>query len=623
MNDDQIVDAAIANGFVDPVTEAGITASTGKSASKGKNTEPTIPELLVEMATARYDVFLGLDGEPYAVERNGSSIALPLRGRTGLKQRLAVLLWESRGKVPSGQASADVLNVLEGKALDKPRRPVSLRVERAGDRLLIDMGTADGRVIDVGPDGWHVVTGGSPGLFRRTALTGAMPDPDPEGTLDAFQAGMNVSEVNFRLIIGWMLHAFIPDEPHPVLGLVGEQGTAKTTAAKHIAGIIDASPAPTRTAPKDLTDWAVTAAGSWVVTLDNISEIKPWFSDALCKAVTGDAMTKRALYTDGDLSVLSFLRPIVMTSIEAGALRGDLAERMLPVELERIPREKRRTEKSVRLDYEHHQGQTLGALLNLLSQVLKVLPDVQVTDLPRMADFTRFLAALDQVSGWTTRTDYEETFGDLADAVITGDPFATAIREKIDRLPAPGFDGTASELLTWAAPATDEPLASTPRGWPKTPHGASGALKRITPALLAAGISVDFYREGHKRTRKIRIWRAADAADAADAVSQLLYTQTEIGNKGQRSANRSAESLPETASAASAASATASDLPKRADAPADAAAYRADAPASAPAAGGTTSPQPGCCGQRADAGQPVVGACTLCPSSPTYWRKTP
>ncbi|MFG1844901.1 hypothetical protein [Micromonospora carbonacea] len=580
VTDDEVLQRVLDAGFVDPATEAGIEPPKPKGGGKrkGGNDEPTIPELLVAMASERYDVFLGLDGEPYAVPLagQGSSIALPLRGRTGLKQRLAMLLWDARGKVPSGQATSDALNVLEGKALDKPRQRVSLRVERDGERLLIDMGTADGRIIQVTGDGWKVVRSGRPALFRRTALTGEMPTPDPAGTLDAFQAGLNVSEVNFRLIVGWMLHAFIPDEPHPVLGLVGEQGTAKTTAAKHIAGIVDPSPAPTRTAPKDLTDWAVTAAGSWAVTLDNISEIKPWFSDALCKAVTGDAMTKRALYTDGDLAVLSFLRPIVMTSIEAGALRGDLAERMLPVELERIPKDKRRTEKEVRLDYEHHQAQTLGALLNLLCKVLKVLPDVQATDLPRMADFTRFLVALDEVTGWTTRTDYEETFGDLADAVITGDPFAAAIREKIERGPAGGFDGTASELLAWAAPSSDEPMAATPRGWPKTPHGASGALKRITPALLAAGISIDFYRDGKKGTRKIRI-RPADTADAADAVSQLLYTQTETGDKGNRGANRAEESSRKTASAASAASANLADQRERADAPADAPAPPASA----------------------------------------------
>ncbi|GGM67109.1 ATP-binding protein [Longimycelium tulufanense] len=491
----------------EPMDGREVGADGGGADRDGK---PSMATRLVELAQARYDVFLGQDGEPYAVDRAGVSLALPLRGRTGLRQRLARAMFATIGRVPPAAALTDCVNVLEGTALERDRVPVALRVARRADRLVIDMGTADGRVIECGPHGWRVVRG-SDVLFRRTALTGAMPDPDPAGTLDAFRSGLNVSEENFRLIVGWMLHAFMPDEPHPVLGLVGEQGTAKTTAAKQVACLVDPSPAPTRTAPKDLSDWAVTAAGSWVVTLDNISTIPPWFSDALCKAVTGDAMTKRALYTDGDLSVLAFLRPVIMTTIEAGALRGDLAERMLPIELERIPPDQRRTEKSVRLAYEDAMPQTLGALLNLLCDVLAVLPGVHLSRLPRMADFARFLAALDQVTGWTTHQDYEDTFEDLADTVIDGDPFAAQIRANIER--GLTFDGTAAALLGWLHP---NPEGTPSRGWPKTPRGATGALKRSTPALLKVGIHVEHYRTSdHKRERRVRI-RRADGPDGVD-----------------------------------------------------------------------------------------------------------
>ncbi|MBO2456552.1 hypothetical protein [Actinomadura violacea] len=464
---------------------------------------------LVDLAEANYRVFLGQDGEPYAAELDGSSIVRPLRGRAGLRQQLSLDAFTQTGKPPSTSALSDALNVLEAKATVAPPEVVHLRVARAGNRLVIDMGTQDGRLIECGPDGWKITTS-APVLFRRTALTGAMPEPLPNGTLDAFRSGLNADEENFRLIVGWMLHTLIPDEPHPVLGLVGEQGTAKTTGAKHIVGIIDPSPAPTRSAPKDAEDWAVTASGSWVVPLDNISSIPPWFSDALCKAVTGDAMTRRALYTNSDLAVLAFLRPVLMTSIEAGALRGDLAERMLPIELQRINPAQRRPESDVRAAYEAALPGTLGALLNLLCNVLAALPDVQATNLPRMADFTRFLIALDKVTGWTTREDYEDTFTDLADNVIDGDPFATAIRDRVHKWGA--SDGTAKDLLAWAEKPLDVWQAvdtRAPKGWPRTPRGAAGALARVTPALIAAGITVDRYKTSDaKRERRISIRRA-------------------------------------------------------------------------------------------------------------------
>ncbi len=104
------------------------------------------------------------------------------------------------------------------------------------------------------------------------------------------------------------------------------------------------SPAPVRAAPRHVEDWAVGAAGSWVVAVDNLSYIAPWFSDALCRASTGDGLVKRVLYTDADLSVLAFRRCVILTSIDAGALRGDLADRMLLVDLEPIGAADRRTD---------------------------------------------------------------------------------------------------------------------------------------------------------------------------------------------------------------------------------------------------------------------------------------
>lgn len=81
------------------------------------------------------------------------------------------------------------------------------------------------------------------------------------------------------------------------------------------------------------------------MALDNVSVIAPWFSDALCRAVTGDAMPRRRLYTDSDAVILRFRRAIVLNGIDLGAMRGDLADRVLLIELERITKEKRREDK--------------------------------------------------------------------------------------------------------------------------------------------------------------------------------------------------------------------------------------------------------------------------------------
>ena len=57
--------------------------------------------------------------------------------------------------------------------------------------------------------------------------------------------------------------------------LTGEQGTGKTTATARLASIVDRSPVWTRKPPRDVEAWTTAAAGSWVVALDNLSDI-PW-----------------------------------------------------------------------------------------------------------------------------------------------------------------------------------------------------------------------------------------------------------------------------------------------------------------------------------------------------------
>jgi hypothetical protein len=240
----------------------------------------------------------------------------------------------------------------------------------------------------------------------------------------------------------------------------------------------------------------VAAMASCTVALDNVSSVKPWFSDALCRAVTGDGSVDRALYTDDDVCVLTFRRAVAMTSIDAGSLAGDLAERLLPVELHRILESARRSDTEITAAFDATKPEALGALLDLLVQVIAVLPTVTLESSPRMKDFALILAALDQVTGTKSLQAYERTAADMAEAVVESDPFAEAVR----RLGASGWSGTASELLLALTP--ERP----PKDWPTSARGASGALRKAGPALRSVGIGVSFSKStGRDRRRMIDI----------------------------------------------------------------------------------------------------------------------
>lgn len=478
---------------------AKIAAARGETLPARKN---SAADLIVAMFAERYDLARAEDGEPFAIERAGPNVARLFRGGRGsLRGALAAAYAERHGKVPPAQAIVDALAVLEGRALAAPRRTLPLRATRDGTPVLLDLGDESGAVIEVDAEGWRILAR-SPVTFRRSELTGALPRPANRGDLAALWALVNVAEDDLSLILAQLVAALL-GVPVPILLYRGPAGAAKTTAARMHSAVIDPSPAPTRSAPKDPEGWAVAASGSFVVALDNIDTIPGWLSDALCRAVTGEAFVRRALYTDNSIAVLAFRRALILTAIDPGAMRGDLSDRLLAVDLAPIGDERRRDDAEIEAAFRAAHPAILAGLLDLTADVLRRLPDVTLTRRPRMADYGRVLAAVDGSLGTAGLARYMAQRGDLQREAAEGDRIGAAVLEWLTRAPG-GWEGTAAELLVALTP--DRP----PKDWPTTPRALSGALRRVAQPLAAAGVAVAFDREAHTGRRLVRLERIGD-----------------------------------------------------------------------------------------------------------------
>ena len=77
------------------------------------------------------------------------------------------------------------------------------------------------------------------------------------------------------------------DGPYPILTIHGEHGTGKTMLAKIVRRLIDPQHVPVLAAPNSTRDLIVTALNGWLVIYDNISGVREWFSDGLCRLATG------------------------------------------------------------------------------------------------------------------------------------------------------------------------------------------------------------------------------------------------------------------------------------------------------------------------------------------------
>jgi len=378
---------------------------------------------------------------------------------------------------------ADAMLVAEGYAQAADPAALALRFDHTPDRVVVDLGRADGAAVVITPSGWQVVNP-SPVLFRRSELTAELPIPTRGGSLDELAELLNVSAEAWPMVRAWMVAAPMVNMPRPILKLGGEQGAGKSTTARFVLGVLDPSPDPLHTPPRDVGEWAVVAAAGAVLGIDNVTSVPQWLSDALCRAVTGSGMTKRRLYSDAGLVILRIKRAVLLSTIDAGALRGDLADRLLPVEVERIAN--RRDEAELERLYNDRRPAICGALYGLISAALYVLPEVSVDNPPRMADFARVVAAVDDVCESAGLATYLEAVRNAAVEVVEGDAVAAAVATLVGGKGA--WSGTALDLCEAARP---EPA---PKTWPSTGQAMAGRLRRAVVGLRSVGVEVAFTR---------------------------------------------------------------------------------------------------------------------------------
>lgn len=407
--------------------------------------------------------------------------------------------YRQHSEVLSASARNDALATIEGVALHEgPQRQVHVRVARHDDAIYLDLADAGWNVVAITATGWKV-TADCPVRFVRSA--GALPLPMPEvgGSIGLLREYVNVAEDEWTLLVSWLVAALRPQGPYPVLDLLGEQGSAKSTTARVLRALIDPNKAPLRSAPRGDRDLAVTASGSWVVAFDNLSGLQAWLSDAICRLSTGGGFATRQLYTDAEEIILDAQRPVLLTGIVELAVRSDLLDRSLLVTLPSIPETARLPETVFWENFERDRPRILGALLDVVSAALRHHETVQLPTLPRMADFAVWAAAAAPACGWTQERflhEYENNRRSVHQIAIEDDLVGTALLA----LGRDGFAGTATELLRDLPDYADED-APMKRGWPKTARALSGIIRRLAPNLRALGVDVDFRREttGEKR----------------------------------------------------------------------------------------------------------------------------
>ena len=407
--DSAAMEAAELREQLEQATQALRAADDEKAKLADKLAAKTGPQrdTLVEIALSEDVELFHWDDDAFAcVPVNGHVETVKLRSKA-FKRWLNQQYYARYKRTAGGEGIGDALNGVEGAAFDRgvSRQP-HVRLAGHDGRIYLDLGRDDWKVVEVfgnGPSsgvdygaghGWRVIEAAdAPVRFIRPKGVRPLPVPEAGGDLKWLKRFVNVHEADMPMVYAWLVAAFRPTGPYPVLALSSEQGGGKSTVTRVLRALIDPNIASIRSLPREERDLMIAAKNGWVIALDNVSNIPGWLADALCRLATGGGFGARMLHTDDEETLFEAQRPAILNGIGEMTSRPDLADRALVVRLPTIPEDQREPESAFWAEFDTDHPGLLGAVLNAVAGALKRLDSVQLELFPRMADFALWAQA--------------------------------------------------------------------------------------------------------------------------------------------------------------------------------------------------------------------------------------
>lgn len=258
----------------------GLTEAASVATAAPKQRPPSAATALLGLRD-ELELFHDGEGRGYAcLPVDGHMENWPIRSRE-FSLYLRGRHFGNAGNALGSEAVQAAIETFEAEALfSGPQMNVRVRTAEHGGRYFLDLADSDWRVVDISPGGWRIIAD-PPIKFLRPR--GLMPLPAPVAgcSIANLRPFVNVADDGDCVLIwSWLLAAFRPVGPYPVLALYGEHGSAKSTTARVLRSLIDPNRSPLRAAPRDTHELMIQAQNAHLLCLDNLSSVPQNLSDA-------------------------------------------------------------------------------------------------------------------------------------------------------------------------------------------------------------------------------------------------------------------------------------------------------------------------------------------------------
>ncbi len=373
-----------------------ISAQQAKTAIKP--TRETTSKLIYEFIKTRIKKFVVSDNDScqvYVLVKNNDHLEILDLSNGKAKDWIRYVYYEETGENHSDDAYKNTISLFRSQAINNgtPHETIYNRIAMMDDVIYYDLTTPDWKFIKITKESVLIVDydENMPIFVRKQQQKEQVkPLSTKKDALDELVKLLRIQDKDRQIFKIHLISMFLEACPIPLMIILGEHGSIKTTIAKSVKRIIDPSGENISSLPNKIEDLILHLANRYLANFDNVSGINDEVSDILCKAITGEGQSKRKLYTDTDEIILSYRRKLVLNGIFPYLDRTDLRDRMIRYETLPVKDSERISESEFNKQLIEILPYTMNQIFQSLQKTLLSHDSIknELKYHPRMADFT-------------------------------------------------------------------------------------------------------------------------------------------------------------------------------------------------------------------------------------------
>ncbi len=415
-------------------------------------------------------------------------------------------------------AYVSALHLIKAEAVyeDANAEPIFNRIAMVNNTLYYDLSTPDWKAVKITKDSVEIVSiEPKIPVFCKTQSQKEqiMPVFGQNDSMQKLAILLRIPIKDRQTFLVHLISMFLEKFPIPIMSIIGEHGSIKSTISKAVKQIVDPSGSKTISL-SDPANLVLSFHNRYCICFDNVSKINQETSDILCKAVTGDGNAKRKLYTDSDEIIYSYKRKIILNGISPNLEFPDLVDRNITYITEKISEQERITEEDFLKEFNMLMPHVLGLIFQTLSKAMEVYDSVksQMKQLPRMADFTIWGECISISLGYEPMSftnSYKDRIESHSLDIVEAYPIISIVEEMLKDKES--YEDTVQFFYNAAkvrAESNGIDIKSRHVNFPRAPNKIKEHVTRLKQNFRSIGFEVDIAqytkRDGrHPRNRQI------------------------------------------------------------------------------------------------------------------------